>query len=163
MEDEIRELIEETATDMGLELVQVRMKGSGDNKILELLLDRLDQQKITVGECRKYSKQVSAILDVEDVIPGKYFLEVSSAGAERPLIKLEDYKRFKGRHAKITLKQKMEERARIQGEILEASDGIVKVMPKDSDEELSIEFDNIQKAKLKLTDSYFRELLNKKN
>lgn len=163
MEEEIRELIEDTATDMGLELVQVRIKGAAENKVLELLLDRLDGERINVGECQRYSKQVSAILDVEDIIPGKYFLEVSSAGAERPLVKFEDYERFKGRHTKITLKQKVDDRARVQGEILGAEDGTIRIRLKDSEEEIKVEYDNIQKAKLKMTDSYFRELLNKKS
>ena len=58
--------------------------------LVEIFIERLDGEKIEVGDCQLVSRNISAILDVEDIISGKYFLEVSSAGLERPLVKFQD-------------------------------------------------------------------------
>jgi ribosome maturation factor RimP len=96
MEEKIRPLIESVIDDLGLDLVKVSFQG-GSRKVLEILIDRKDGNKVQVKDCREVSKNVSAILDVEDIIKDKYFLEVASAGVERPLVKLQDFERFLGR------------------------------------------------------------------
>ena len=93
MEEKIRPLIESVIDDLGLDLVKVSFQG-GSRKVLEILIDRKDGNKVQVKDCREVSKNVSSILDVEDIIKDKYFLEVASAGVERPLVKLQDFERF---------------------------------------------------------------------
>jgi ribosome maturation factor RimP len=90
MEEKIRLLLEPVIDSLGLELVKLSFQG-GNRKVLEILIDRKDGNKVQVKDCREVSKNVSAILDVEDIIKDKYFLEVASAGIERPLVILKDF------------------------------------------------------------------------
>jgi ribosome maturation factor RimP len=157
-EQEITDIIEESLNDLGFDLVKVTLKGSV-NKVLEILIDRLDGDKISVIDCRNASRHISAVLDVEDVISDKYFLEVSSAGVERPLIKFKDYARFIDREVTIKLKELVNARTRYNGRILKAEDNQIYLMS--DGEEIVVLFDKIKKANLVLTDEMFKNLVNK--
>ncbi|WP_341792810.1 MULTISPECIES: ribosome maturation factor RimP [unclassified Rickettsia] len=159
IEQQIISLIEETLTTMGFEPVVVRLRGL-NYKTLEILIDRLDGEKVTIEDCRKVSQNISAILDVEDIIDDAYNLEVSSSGVERPLVKFEDYNRFSGREVNIKLKALLNGKTRYQGKIIKAEDDKVYVNLKG--EELVINFNLIKNASLVLTDEMFKELLGKK-
>lgn len=159
MEQRISELIESTINDLGYELVKVTIHGSR-TKVVEILIERQDSEKIQVGECQLVSKNISAILDVEDIISGKYFLEVSSAGVERPLVKPKDFERFSGRDVKIRLKVPFNGNLTYKGKLLGIEDDKVKLKSKNV--ELTFDRDNIKKANLVLTEELFRALLNKK-
>jgi ribosome maturation factor RimP len=159
MEQRISELIESTINDLGYELVKVTIHGSR-TKVVEILIERQDSEKIQVGECQLVSKNISAILDVEDIISGKYFLEVSSAGVERPLVKRKDFERFSGRDVKIRLKVPFNGNLTYKGKLLGIEDDKVKLKSKNV--ELTFDRDNIKKANLVLTEELFRALLNKK-
>jgi len=156
MEDKIIELIEGPLSDLGLEVVKLTFQG-GSRKILEVLIDRKDGEKINVKDCKTASKNISAILDVEDIIKDKYFLEVSSAGVERPLVKLQDYERFVGRDIKIKLKEPHNNNSNFKGKILEVKDG--NIIIKSKNVILNFAYDNIKGANLVLTDEMFRALL----
>ncbi len=158
MEKKVASLIEEAINDLGFGLVQVKMRGS-ENKVVEILIEREDGEKVQVGDCQLVSRNISAILDVEDAISGKYFLEVSSAGIERPLVKPEDFVRFTGREVKLRLYEALNGNLSFKGELLGMQEDTVKLKSKNI--ELSFEYSNIKSAKLVLTDKLFRELLNK--
>lgn len=160
IEQQITDLIEETLRDMGLELVLVRLKGI-NSKTVEILIDRLDDQKVTVEDCAKASNTIAAILDVEDLIEEAYYLEVSSSGVERPLVKFENYKRFTGREVKIKIKELLNGRSRYQGTIIEAKDD--KVYLKWENQEVIINYDLIKSANLVLTEEMFKKLLGSEN
>lgn len=160
IEQQITDLIEETLIDMGFELVLVRVKGLSC-KVVEILIDKLDDQKVTVEDCTKASNTISAILDVEDLIEEAYYLEVSSSGVERPLVKFENYKRFAGREIKIKLKELLNGRSRYQGTIIEAKDD--KVYLKWENQEVIINYDLIKSANLVLTEEMFKKLLGSEN
>jgi ribosome maturation factor RimP len=113
IEQKIIDITQDAVKDRGFDLVKVMLKGSA-HKVLEVLIDRLDTEKVSITDCRNVSRTISALLDVEDVISDKYFLEVSSAGMERPLVKLEDYSRFNGREATIKLKKLLNGRSKYQ-------------------------------------------------
>ncbi|GMQ91494.1 MAG: ribosome maturation factor RimP [Gammaproteobacteria bacterium] len=84
---------------MGYEFVGVEQAGVGAGTILRVYIDSADG--IMLNDCEKVSRQLSALLDVEDPISGRYTLEVSSPGLDRPLMKLEDFQRFEGEEARI--------------------------------------------------------------
>lgn len=86
---------------MGYEFVGVEQAGVGAGTILRVYIDSTDG--IMLDDCQKVSRQLSALLDVEDPISGSYTLEVSSPGLDRPLMKLEDFQRFAGEEARIKL------------------------------------------------------------
>ncbi|MFY9589672.1 ribosome maturation factor RimP [Rickettsia endosymbiont of Halotydeus destructor] len=159
IEQQITGVIEETLTTMGFELVIVRLRGM-NFKILEILIDRLDGEKVTVEDCGQVSQNISAILDVEDIIDEAYNLEVSSSGVERPLVKFADYNRFSGREVNIKLKALLNGKTRYQGKIIKGEDN--KIYINFQGEEVILDFDLIKNASLVLTDEMFKELLDKK-
>jgi len=158
MERKIAKLIESTINDLGFGIVKIAINGSA-NKIVEIFIERLDGVKIEVGECQLVSRNISAILDVEDIISGNYFLEVSSAGLERPLVKLVDFERYADSEVKIRLKEAHNGNLSFRGKLLGVEDEKIKLKSKNI--ELKFDFENIKKANLVLTDEMFRELLNK--
>lgn len=160
IEQQIINTIQDNLKDLGFDLVKVTLKGS-NHKVLEVLIDRLDGNKVNIVDCRNVSRNISALLDVEDIISDKYFLEVCSAGIERPLIKFEDYTRFVGREASIKLKELLNGRTRYQGKIVKAEDN--KIHLHNNGEDIVLAFDMIKKASLVLTDEMFRNLMNKKS
>lgn len=82
-----------------MELVDLEYKREGKYMVLRLFVDK--DGGVTLDDCSEVSRELSAVLDVEDVIGGNYHLEVSSPGVERPLKKEEDYRRFTGRLVKV--------------------------------------------------------------
>ena len=160
MENKIAELIEDTITSLGFELVRVTINGSKP-KIVEILIERLDGEKVQIADSRSVSRNISAILDVEDIITGKYFLEVSSAGVERPLVKEKDFERFQGREVKLRLKEAWNGNLTYKGKLLGMEGDKIKLQSKNV--ELSFDYDNIKKANLIFTEEMFRASLKPKN
>lgn len=158
MERKIAELVEDTINDLGFGVVKISVNGSA-NKVVEIFIERLDGEKIEVGDCQLVSRNISAILDVEDIISGKYFLEVSSAGLERPLVKLHDFEKFADSEVKIRLKEPHNGNLSFRGQLLGVIDNKVKLKSKNV--EIEFDFENIKRANLVLTDEMFRKLLNK--
>ena len=101
--DDIRGRVEALALpiaeSLALELVEIEYKRSGRESVLRLFIDK--EGGITLDDCADFSRELSAVLDVEDVIPVAYDLEVSSPGLDRPLRNVADYERFTGRLIKI--------------------------------------------------------------
>jgi ribosome maturation factor RimP len=89
-------------TQLDYELVELRQGGSKGRPVLDVRIDRLDGQKVQVGDCEKASRAIEARLDAEPtLISSRYVLEVSSPGMERPLRKAAHWKRFVGRRASV--------------------------------------------------------------
>jgi ribosome maturation factor RimP len=109
----IEEIAERVAASEGLEVVEVELKGNGGNRLLRIFIDKPDG--VTHADCENVSLQVGTILDVEDIVPGHYTLEVSSPGVERKLLKPNDYIRFQGKKAKIVLREPVEQQRHWEG------------------------------------------------
>jgi len=87
---------------LGFELVELKRGGSKGRPVLDVRIDRLDGEKVQVGDCAAASRAIEARLDAEpSLIASRYVLEVSSPGMERPLRKAAEWKRFVGRHASV--------------------------------------------------------------
>ncbi len=93
------DLLEPVVTGLGYELVEIEYQPNPKHGVLRIFIDQPDG--IQLDDCQEVSNQVSALLDVEDPIPGHYNLEVSSPGLDRPLNKVEDFERFTGEMVKI--------------------------------------------------------------
>jgi ribosome maturation factor RimP len=100
---EIEKYVDTLLRDMDLELVEVQFRRESHGWVLRLFID--GEQGVTLDDCAAVSREISAWLDVEDLIDHAYHLEVSSPGVERPLTKLDDFRRFAGRKARIKLKE----------------------------------------------------------
>jgi len=159
MESKIFDLIEDPINKFGFSLVKVTIHGD-IRKIVEVLIEKLDGNRVSVEDCSFVSRNISAILDVEDAISGKYFLEVSSAGVERPLVKLEDFVKFTNREVKIRLKTASNGKSTYKGKLLRV-DG-ENIILCSGDDEISLDLGNIRRANLVFTEEEFRSLLNKK-
>ena len=123
-DDELTGLTRRVAEPMGYELVGVRFHGQGKHGgLLRVYIDHPDG--ITVDDCAEVSRQLSALLDVEDPIAGQYRLEVSSPGLDRPLFSLDHFRRFVGKRARLKLAAKYQERRRFEGVLAGAQDEAV--------------------------------------
>ena len=108
-------LFEPVVESMGYELVGVEFHGGEHHGVLRVYIDKEDG--ITVDDCASVSRQVSAVLDVEDPIVIAYDLEVSSPGINRPLFKAGDYQKYAGQKAKIKLAVAQDGRKNFSGEL----------------------------------------------
>jgi ribosome maturation factor RimP len=157
IEQQVHDCISSAVTALGYDIVRVRMLGSaGGTKVLEILIERLDGNHISVGDCSSVSRNISTILDVEEVIDYAYNLEVSSAGVERPLVKLQDFVRFNGYTAQVKLHQAIGGRKKYEGKIFGAEEDGVTM---DCGESIKLDFENIKDAKLVLTEELFRKII----
>ncbi len=158
--DKIERLIAPSLTDMGYEVVRVLLQG-GDIKTLQVMAERIDRVDMTVDDCESISHTVSALLDVDDPFAGRYTLEVSSPGLDRPLVKPADYNRFKGLEAKIETVRDINGRKRFKGRILKLDETTNTVYFQFENQEMQFPFTDIAKAKLLLTDELLRQHQNK--
>ncbi len=110
-----RALADRVAASEGMEVVEVEFKGGGQNRILRIFIDK--PAGVTLADCETLSHQVSVMLDVEDLIPWRYTLEVSSPGLDRKLLKASDYQRFAGRRACVRLHEPIEGRSQFTGRL----------------------------------------------
>ncbi len=147
--DRIRELAEGVARSEALELVTVEWAGSPRQGVLRLIIDRAEGG-VSHGDCQTVSEQVGVLLDVEDLIPGRYVLEVASPGLDRRLYKPADYERFRGRRVKVRLKQRREELGgrRFTAELEGLADGVVSFRL--DDRTLRVPYDDIDRVNLVL-------------
>ena len=118
--DELAELIGPTVERLGFELTDLEVKLGGRNGVVRLFIDQ--PAGITLDDCEKVSLAVSALLDVEDPVPGHYDLEVSSPGVNRKLPTPEHFPRFAGEVVKVEMRFPIDGRKRFRGQ-LKAADG----------------------------------------
>ena len=146
----IGRLIEPSLNAMGYDLVRVQL-GGGTNLRLQVMAERADRKEMTVEDCADISRNISALLDVEDPITSAYTLEVSSPGIDRPLVRLADYDRFAGHEARVESTAVVDGRKRFTG-TLAGTDGENILIVVDG-ERHSVPVAFIHRAKLILTDA----------
>jgi ribosome maturation factor RimP len=108
--EQIRLLAGRVAGTYGLDIFDVQFRREAIGMVLRIRLDRpgrgaTAEDSVSVDDCARVSRDLSAVLDVEDVVPNAYTLEVSSPGLDRPLRHAADYRRFSGRRAKIVMRE----------------------------------------------------------
>lgn len=151
LEARIAALISPAITDLGFELVRISVLGR-ERPTVQIMADRADGTLIGVEDCVAISHAVSAVLDVEDPIPGEWNLEVSSAGIDRPLTRAKDWVRFAGHQAKAELNIPVNGRKRFAGIVMGAEDGHGRMRLEDGSE-VSLPLAEMRKARLVLTDA----------
>ncbi len=136
---------------MGYELVRVLVLGR-DRPTVQVMADRADGSQISVEDCERISHAVSAVLDVEDPLPGAWNLEVSSAGIDRPLTRVKDWNRFAGHQARVELAAPVDGRRRFTGTVLGA-DAEAARLRLDTGDDVALPLRDVRRAKLVLTDA----------
>src|SRR5215813_74818 len=118
----IREIAGRVAAAHGVEVVEVELKGGGKSRTLKITIDK--PEGVTHEDCANVSREVSAILDVEDAVPGgSYTLEVSSPGLDRKLTTEQDYKRFTGSRVKLMTREPVNGNRHFEGRLQGFQDG----------------------------------------
>ncbi len=153
----LAEIVGPTVQGMGYELVRLRLM-VGKKATLQIMAERPDGT-MEVEDCADLSRQIAAILDVEDPIEREYALEVSSPGIDRPLTRLNDFNRWEGYEAKLETAELIEGRKRFRG-ILAGTDGS-EVLIDIEEGTIGLEFDWLADAKLVLTDDLVTESLKR--
>ena len=118
--EELVRLLEPTVEGLGYELSDLEVKLGGRHGALRLFIDKPDG--IGLADCEKVSLAISALLDVEDPLPGQYDLEVSSPGLDRKLTKIEHFQRFEGETVKVQMRFPIEGRRRFRGTLVSSDD-----------------------------------------
>jgi ribosome maturation factor RimP len=165
--ERVREIAERVASSSGLEIVEIEILGGGKARMLRVFLDKASAGTdplagVTHEDCANFSREFGTILDVEDVMPGSYTLEVSSPGLDRKLIKAADFTRFTGSRIKLSTRQAVgvNNNRHFEGRLESFKDGRLtldlsvashksrKKMGAVAGEKIEIEFANVEKANL---------------
>jgi ribosome maturation factor RimP len=163
--ERVREIADRVAASSGLEVVEVEILGGGKARMLRVFLDKPAAgaeplSGVTHGDCANFSREFGTILDVEDVMPGSYTLEVSSPGLDRRLIKPADFSRFTGSRLKLTTRQPVDNNRHFEGRLESFTNGRLtldlsvashksrKKMGPAAGEKIEIDFANVEKSNL---------------
>jgi ribosome maturation factor RimP len=120
--EKVRAIAERVAGGYGLEIFDVQFRREASGMVLRVRIDRPGraasaEESVSVDDCAHVSRDLSAILDVEDIVPTAYTLEVSSPGLDRPLRGVDDYRRFAGRRAKVVMRQRLDGQGFVKGRL----------------------------------------------
>jgi len=141
----VEEICREIGDWMGFEIVDVEFVPGNRGWVLRVTIDK--EGGVTIDDCAAFSHQLDPRLDVEDCFPAQvYTLEVSSPGLTRPLKKLQDYTRFKGRKVKIKTAREIDGRKVFKGTLVREEEGRITV--KNGKRDIVIPFEDIVKANL---------------
>lgn len=132
-EQRICDLLEPSVTGLGYELVGVELERSGSRPVLRVFLDH--DAGITIGDCETASRQIGAVLEVEDPVPDSWMLEVSSPGLDRPLLRSDHFVRFAGRPVRLRTTEPLDGRRGWKGRLVGCREGNV-VVREDGEERL---------------------------
>lgn len=142
LEQNLQEMLQDAVKDLGCELWGIECQRVGRFMTVRLFIDK--EGGVTVDDCADVSRQVSAILDVEDPIADKYNLEVSSPGLDRPLFTLLQFERYIGQDIAVHLRIPVMERRKWQGKLERIEKDMITLIV--DDQEQILVFGNIQKA-----------------
>lgn len=147
LEISVRELISPVISAMGVDIENVELTKMRGKFLLRVFIEK--EGGVTLDDCESISREIEAVLDVEDPIPLSYTLEVSSPGLDRPLRNPEDFKRFSGRMARVITSKPIENQTFFVGEIVKTGDiDMVLLLPKDR--KVTIPYEDISRARLEV-------------
>ena len=141
----LRQTLATVVEAMGYELVGVEFHARHDNALLRVYLD--SEQGISLEDCQRVSHQLGGLLDVEDLIAGRYTLEVSSPGLDRPLFEARHFARFAGSEVRIQLRELLDGRRKLVGRLLGMCDDNVVIVDSEG-QEWRVPLERIEKARL---------------
>ena len=144
MRKELIKLLEPTIEHLGLELTDLELKLGGKGGLVRVFIDK--EAGIDIDDCAMVSNRVSAILDVENPVPGNYTLEVSSPGLDRALTKPKHFQRFMGEDIRVKLRIPLDGRRKFRGALTSAGDEKIEVDVDGKSYSLSLE--TIESARL---------------
>ncbi len=160
----IAELAHPILQELGFDLVRVKLSGQDGNTV-QIMIERPDGQ-VTIEDCTSVSRGLSPVFDAYDPIAGGYYLEVSSPGIDRPLVRPRDFVTWTGHQARIELKELVDGRRRFKGRIEGFENGEVLLLVEldgyDEPQTIGLNVDLIEEAKLTVNDASIKKALKKK-
>jgi ribosome maturation factor RimP len=123
--EELARLLEPTIEQLGYELADLELKFAGRDSLVRVFIDK--PEGVGLEDCETVSRQVSAVLDVENPVPGHYVLEVSSPGLDRKLTKPAHYRRYVGDDIRVQLRFPIEGRRKFRGRLTAASEEMIEI------------------------------------
>jgi ribosome maturation factor RimP len=147
IEDRVRRLAEEICASMGCTVEDVDLQGSARKPTLRVIIDR--EEGVRLADCEALSRELSAVLDVEDLFPGPYNLEVSSPGLDRPLKRPEDFRKQVGKLVRLVTKKPLTgDQTFFIGRLAEAGqdDFVLKI----GEQEFRVSYDAVKRARLEV-------------
>ncbi len=147
IENKIREIIEPVINALGVELYDIELQKMRGKALLRVYIEKEDG--VTIDDCEVVSREIEAVLDVEDPIPCPYVLEVSSPGLDRHLKSTKDFKRFSGRTVRVVTREPVDGQTFFIGRLVKAGDSeIALLLPENR--EVTIPYENISRARLEV-------------
>ena len=163
--ERVQAIADRVAASRGMEVIEVEFLGGGKARMLRVFLDKPAAGNdplagVTHEDCANFSREFGTILDVEDVMPGSYTLEVSSPGLDRKLVKAADFTRFTGSRLKLMTRQPVDNNRHFEGRLESFANGRLtldlsvashksrKKMGDAAGKKIEIEFANVEKANL---------------
>ncbi len=149
VKDAARELLEEFLGEHSLELFNIEFVKEGRDRYLRVYIDKPEEsgEYVSIDDCETVSRYLSDKLDEADLIEENYFLEVSSPGLDRPLLKDSDYVRYAGRQVDISLYRAIDGQKQISGKLISLKDGVVTVAD-EAGKTVEIPMEQISRTKL---------------
>lgn len=145
MQEQLAALINTTVTGLGYDLWGHEYRAYGESALLRIFIDA--EAGITVDDCGKVSQQLGAALDVDDLIPVAYMLEVSSPGVDRVLFTPEHYQRYVGKELKVRTHTRIEDRRNFVGTLKSVDDSVITMLVDNT--LFEIPHDSIDRGRLK--------------
>jgi len=142
--DELSNMIDPIVQSFGCELWGVEYRTAKASAHLRVFIDK--QEGVSIDDCSKVSRQLSAVFDVEDPIKVPYQLEVSSTGIDKPMMSMAHYQRYQGHVVKIKLQRPIDGRRKLQGQILSAEADTVVI--EEQGTEYALPYDAIGRGRL---------------
>jgi ribosome maturation factor RimP len=154
-------IVDPVLTDLGYRLVRVRVSGSPGCTV-QIMAERPDGT-MSIGDCETASRALSPILDLADLIEGRYRLEVSSPGIDRPLVRRSDFDRYAGHVAQVEMLVPIDGRRRFRGELIgtDGEDVRLRCSEAAARREISLRIEDMAEARLVLTDALISESLRR--
>jgi ribosome maturation factor RimP len=140
----LRELIEPTVHSMGLRLWGLDVPATLKGGVLRVYID--SDEGVTIDQCAELSKHLNVILDMEDMIPGPYTLEVSSPGLERPFFTLDQLAPYMGRTLTVKLKEPLQGSRKWRGRLEAVGEGTITIQTQE--QRVVIPWEQVHKANL---------------
>ena len=144
--DRLQALVEPVVADLGYELVEIQFRNEQVGQVLRLVIHKAGG--ISLDDCTRVSREVGTLLEVEDLIEGKYHLEVSSPGLDRPLRTGRDFARNLGQKVKVVLVDAEGQQRTLEGRIAAVDEAAVVLGGEEDGERTTVPLAAVRKARL---------------
>ena len=146
MQNRLDQIVKNTVEGLGFELWGYEYRPHSESALLRIFIEK--EEGISVDDCALVSRQIGAVMDVENIIPVAYILEVSSPGMDRVLFKAEQNQDYIGETLKIRTRTRIDDRRNFKGSLVRAGESLVTIEV--DNQEFEIPYESIDRARLVL-------------